>query len=76
MTTTTPPLKQRLEAILPELIELRRHLHAHPELSGEEHQTAALISGELRQRGWRVRCSGTLFFFTDSFWILFWDIEK
>ena len=55
MTTTTPPLKQRLEAILPELIELRRHLHAHPELSGEEHQTAALISGELRQCGWRVR---------------------
>ena len=55
MTTITPPLKQRLEAILPELIELRRHLHAHPELSGEEHQTAALISGELRQYGWRVR---------------------
>ena len=43
MTTTTPPLQQRLEAILPELIELRRHLHAHPELSGEEHQTAALF---------------------------------
>ena len=55
MTTTTPSLQQRLEAILPELIELRRHLHAHPELSGEEHQTAALISGELRQFGWRVR---------------------
>ena len=35
MTTTTPPLQQRLEAILPELIELRRHLHAHPELSGK-----------------------------------------
>ncbi len=55
MTTTTASLNQRLEAILPELIELRRHLHAHPELSGEEHQTAALISGELRQCGWRVR---------------------
>ncbi len=55
MTTTTASLNQRLEAILPELIELRRHLHAHPELSGEEHQTAALIAGELRQCGWRVR---------------------
>ena len=40
---------------LPELIELRRHLHAHPELSGEEHQTAALVAGELRRIGWRVR---------------------
>ena len=40
---------------LPELIELRRHLHAHPELSGEEHQTAALVSGELRRSGWQVR---------------------
>ena len=34
---------------------MRRHLHAHPELSGEEHQTAALVAGELRQLGWRVR---------------------
>ncbi len=43
-----------LESFLPELIELRRHLHAHPELSGEEHQTAALIAGELRKYGWTV----------------------
>jgi len=56
MTTTHLPLiRDRLEPILPDLIELRRHLHAHPELSGEEHQTAALISGELRASGWRVR---------------------
>ena len=37
------------------MLELRRHLHAHPELSGEEHQTAALVAGELRQQGWQVR---------------------
>ena len=37
---------ERLETLLPELIEFRRHLHSHPELSGEEHQTAALIAGE------------------------------
>ena len=48
-------LRQRLEHELPELIELRRHLHAHPELSGEEHQTAALVAGELRELGWQVR---------------------
>ena len=44
----------RLDQELPQLIELRRHLHAHPELSGEEHQTAALVAGELRAAGWQV----------------------
>ena len=48
-------LLDRLDQELPELIELRRHLHAHPELSGEEHQTAALVAGELRAAGWRVQ---------------------
>jgi len=43
-----------LSAALPELIQLRRHLHAHPELSGHEHQTAALVAGELRRHGWAV----------------------
>ena len=46
---------QALTQQLPELVELRRHLHAHPELSGEEHQTAALVAGDLRAHGWRVR---------------------
>ena len=53
--TQAASLSDRLSRELPELLELRRHLHAHPELSGEEHQTAALVAGELRQLGWRVR---------------------
>ena len=44
-----------LKDILPDLIQLRRHFHAHPELSGQEHQTAALIAGELRKSGWDVK---------------------
>ena len=48
-------LLDRLAQELPELLELRQHLHAHPELSGEEHQTAALVAGELRSLGWRVQ---------------------
>jgi amidohydrolase len=40
---------------LPELHELRRHLHRPPELSGQEQQTAALVAGELRRWGWQVR---------------------
>ncbi|MDA0727669.1 MAG: amidohydrolase [Cyanobacteria bacterium] len=37
------------------MLAIRRHLHAHPELSGNEHQTAALVAGELRKLGWRVQ---------------------
>ena len=48
-------LSDRLSRELPELLRLRQRLHAHPELSSEEHQTAALVAGELRQLGWRVR---------------------
>jgi amidohydrolase len=47
-------LEPALAARLPELIQLRRHLHRHPELSGHEQQTAALVAGELRRWGWQV----------------------
>ncbi len=43
------------ELVLPDLLELRKHLHAHPELSGCEHQTSALVAADLRSHGWRVR---------------------
>ena len=48
-------LKAAVAEQLPELVAIRRHLHAHPELSGNEHQTAALVAGELRSLGWRVQ---------------------
>ena len=54
MDVVSSPL-DHLAQELPELLELRQHLHAHPELSGEEHQTAALVAGELRSLGWRVQ---------------------
>ncbi len=47
--------EEQLDLLLPELLEIRRHLHAHPELSGQEQQTAALVAGELRRYGWKVR---------------------
>jgi len=46
--------ENNLSKFLPELIEIRRYIHAHPELSGQENRTAALISGELRKYGCRV----------------------
>lgn len=39
------------EKLAPRLIEIRRHLHTHPELSGEEHHTAAYIAGVLSSFG-------------------------
>ena len=48
-------LDRTLEQALPELVLLRRHLHRHPELSGHEQQTAALVAGELRRWGWQVQ---------------------
>lgn len=38
-----------------ELIAIRRHLHAHPELSRQEFQTAALVARELTRAGLRPR---------------------
>ena len=51
---TTPVLdqiKQIAHAIAPRLIEIRRHIHAHPELSGQEYQTAAYVAGVLSSCG-------------------------
>lgn len=37
-----------------ELIATRRHLHAHPELSFEEHETASYVAGQLESWGYEV----------------------
>lgn len=47
-------IKETAKKFAPRLIEIRRHLHAHPELSGEEHQTSAYIAGVLSSCGLRV----------------------
>jgi len=44
-------LSQAIEADLSRLTELRRELHAHPELSNQEHTTARRIEAELRKLG-------------------------
>ena len=48
-------LKRQAEAMQPDMVQIRRHLHAHPELSGHEQQTAAFVAGALHQLGYRVR---------------------
>lgn len=44
-------IKALTEKLSPRLIEIRRHLHTHPELSGAEYQTAAYIAGVLSSCG-------------------------
>jgi len=50
------PLKETIkdlsEKFLPEVIQIRRHLHAHPELSFEEYNTSKFISGKLKE--WNI----------------------
>ncbi|MEO0759246.1 MAG: M20 family metallopeptidase [Cyanobacteria bacterium J06648_16] len=43
------------DKIEPRLIEIRRHIHAHPELSGQEYQTAAYVAGVVSSCGYHVQ---------------------
>ncbi|HEY8557142.1 MAG TPA: amidohydrolase, partial [Actinomycetes bacterium] len=43
----------------PELIHLRRHLHAHPELGTAERQTTALVARRREAVGLRPRLLST-----------------
>lgn len=42
--------KARLDALQPELVAIRRDIHAHPEMGMEEVRTSALVASTLR--GW------------------------
>ncbi len=48
-------IKELTGNLAPRLIEIRRHIHAHPELSGQEHQTAAYVAGVLSSCGIQVK---------------------
>jgi hippurate hydrolase len=45
---------QEIEAQAPSLSNLYRHLHAHPELSGQEARTAHRVAEELSAAGCKV----------------------
>ena len=49
-------LRDEVARILPEAIEMRRYLHSHPELSGQEFQTRAYICQKLESWGIPYRC--------------------
>jgi hippurate hydrolase len=45
------PIKNRFAELLPEITEWRRHLHEHPELMYDLHDTAAFVANKLRDFG-------------------------
>ncbi|MEO6586933.1 MAG: amidohydrolase [Knoellia sp.] len=60
MTDTLTALGASVETLLPELLEIRRDLHAHPELSRQEMRSTDIVAARLEAAGVRVRrLSGT-----------------
>jgi len=57
----TKALDAKIDALRPRLATLRRHLHAHPEASGEERETAAHLAALLKSEGidTRLAADGT-----------------
>ncbi|MBC7996978.1 MAG: amidohydrolase [Leptolyngbya sp.] len=49
------PVLAQAEKIQSELVELRRHIHKHPELSFEENETGKLVAAKMSKLGYRVR---------------------
>jgi amidohydrolase len=47
-------IQELAEKLRDRLIEIRRHIHTHPELSAQEHKTAAFVAGVLSSSGVRV----------------------
>ena len=50
-TSAAQTIKDRAAALAPELVAIRHHLHAHPELSFKEAETAAFVTEQLRAIG-------------------------
>jgi amidohydrolase len=50
-----PPLPEPTPDVLDEVVDNRRHLHRHPEVSFEEHETSRFIEDRLRALGLSVR---------------------
>jgi len=55
MNVTPERVASITDEIMGDVISIRRHLHQHPELSGEEESTAAFIAERCRQLGCDLR---------------------
>jgi len=55
MAEWTCQLDAAVDRLVPEMVEIRRHLHAHPEPSGFEHETSLYLYQRLDAAGFDVR---------------------
>jgi amidohydrolase len=60
MAEIVPRLLKALKKQVPEAVELRHRLHAHPELSNQERRTRELLAEALGDQGRRVAGTGLL----------------
>jgi amidohydrolase len=54
MTAMHDDIDRRITSVTPKVVAWRRDIHEHPELSGEEVRTAALVAAHLRALGMEV----------------------
>jgi amidohydrolase len=47
-------LREKIEAVMPKVVEWRRDFHQHPELSNQEFRTAKIVADHLRSLGMEV----------------------
>ena len=47
-------LKEKIDAVMPKVVEWRRDFHQHPELSNQEFRTAKIVANHLRSLGFEV----------------------
>jgi hypothetical protein len=52
---TAPLIDQKAEALLPKVIEWRRHIHENPELGNREFKTMEYIAAHCRKLGLEVQ---------------------
>src|SRR5882757_480644 len=55
--TTSEPVLKNLDRLIPDLAELYKDVHSHPELSMQETRTAGLAADRLRAAGYEVTTS-------------------
>ena len=55
MDEANTTLLERARSLAPELVELRRDLHRHPELSFQEHRTSGVVADRLQAMGLKPR---------------------
>jgi amidohydrolase len=55
MTSESIDLAAEVAAAMPDLVALRRDLHAHPELAFKERRTAEIVAARLRAAGLAVQ---------------------